>query len=77
MKDLGFYCVLLIFLVNMLELFLWKIKSVSISTVNAFQKILVKSGCKMNKMLVDQGSEFSNNSFKKWLKDNDIEMYLK
>ena len=31
----------------------------------------------MNKMLVDQGSEFSNNSFKKWLKDNDIEMYLK
>ena len=26
--------------------------------------------------MVDKGSEFYNNSFKKWLKDNDIEMYL-
>ena len=25
--------------------------------------------------MVDKGSEFYNNSFKKWLKDNDIEMY--
>ena len=25
--------------------------------------------------MVDQGSEFYNNSFKKWLKDNGIEMY--
>ena len=25
--------------------------------------------------MVDQGSEFYNNSFKKWLKDNNIEMY--
>ena len=24
----------------------------------------------------DKGSEFYNNSFKKWLRDNDIEMYL-
>ena len=28
-----------------------------------------------NKIWVDKGSEFYNNSFKKWLKDNDIEMY--
>ena len=26
-------------------------------------------------MWVDKGSEFYNNSFKKWLKDNNIEMY--
>ena len=30
---------------------------------------------KPNKIWVDKGSEFYNNSFKKWLKDNDIEMY--
>ena len=32
-------------------------------------------GCKPNKTWADKGSEFYNNSFKKWLKDNDIEMY--
>ena len=47
-----------------------------VSIVNAFQKILDKSGRKPNKIWVDKGSQFSNNSFKKWLKDNDIEMYL-
>ena len=31
------------------------------------------SKCKPNKIWVDKGSEFYNNSFKKWLKDNDIE----
>ena len=46
-----------------------------ISIVNAFQKILDKSGRKPNKIWVDKGSKFYNNSFKKWLKDNDIEMY--
>ena len=30
---------------------------------------------KPNKVWVDQGSEFYNNSFEKWLKNNDIEMY--
>ena len=43
--------------------------------VNAFQKILDDSMKKPNKIWVDQGSEFYNTSFKKWLKDNDIEMY--
>ena len=42
---------------------------------NAFQKILDNSIRKPNKILLDQGSEFYNNSFKKWLKDNNIEMY--
>ena len=46
-----------------------------VSIADAFQKILDKSGRKPNKIWVDKGSEFYNNSFKKWLKDNDIEMY--
>ena len=47
-----------------------------VSIVDAFQKILDKSRRKPNKIWVNKGSEFYNNSFKKWLKDNDIEMYL-
>ena len=51
--------------------------------VNGFQKILKQSDRseakskwrKPNKIWVDKGSEFYNNSFKKWLKDNDIEIY--
>ena len=43
---------------------------------NAFQKLLDKSECKPNKIWVDKGSEFLNNFFKRWLKDNDIEMHL-
>ena len=46
-----------------------------VSIVNTFQKILDDSNRKPNKIWVDKGSEFYNNSFKKWLKDNDIEMY--
>ena len=47
-----------------------------VSIVNAFQKILDESkGRKPNKIWVDEGSEFYNNSFKKLLKDSDIEMY--
>ena len=47
----------------------------SFSIVDAFQKILNKSGRKPNKIWIDKGSEFYNSSFKKWLKGNDIEMY--
>ena len=43
--------------------------------VNDFQKILDDSDRKPNKIWVDKGREFRNNSFKKWLKDNDIEMH--
>ena len=46
-----------------------------VSVVNAFQKILDSSKRKPNKIWVDQGSEFYNNHFKKWLKANDISMY--
>ena len=60
----------------MLGLFLWKIKK-GVSIANAFQKILDKSARKPNKIWVDKGTEFYNNSFKKRLKDNDIEIYLR
>ena len=43
--------------------------------VNAFQSILDNSKRKPNKIRVDQGSEFYNTHFKKWLKDDNIEMY--
>ena len=34
-----------------------------------------KSDRKPNKIWVDKGRKFYNNSFKKWLKDNNIEMH--
>ena len=46
-----------------------------VSIVTAFQEVLNSSKRKPNKIWVDQGSEFYNNQFKKWLKDNDISMY--
>ena len=54
-----------------------------ISVVNASQEILKESdrneakskGRRSNKIWVDKGSEFYNNSFKTWLKNHDIEMY--
>ena len=46
-----------------------------ISIVNAFNKIIKQSERKPNKIWVDQGSEFDNNNFKKWLSDNNIIMY--
>ena len=41
----------------------------------AFQKILDDSKRKPDKIWVYKGSRFYNNSFKKWIKENDIEMY--
>ena len=46
-----------------------------ISIVNAFNKIIKQSNRKPNKIWVDQGGEFYNNVFEKWLSDNDIIMY--
>ena len=45
-----------------------------VSIVNAFQKI-ISEGRKPIKIWVDQGSEFYHNSFKEFLKINNIEMY--
>ena len=44
------------------------------SNVNAFEKIISERS-KPNKLRVDQGSEFYNNHFKKFLKINKIKMY--
>ena len=43
-----------------------------ISIVNTFNKIIKQSNRKPN---IDQGEEFYNNIFEKWLSDNDINMY--
>ena len=45
-----------------------------ITIVNAFQKIISK-GRKPNKISVDQGSEFYNKLFKRFLKISNIKMY--
>ena len=45
------------------------------SIVNAFQSILKRSDKKPNKIWIDHGSEFYNNVFKNFLKNNDIEIY--
>ena len=50
------------------------VKDKGTSIVNAFKKI-ISEGRKLNKIWVDQGSEFYNNSFKDFLKINNIEMY--
>ena len=44
------------------------------SIVNGFKKIISEER-KLNKIWVDQGSEFYKNSFKGFLKINNIEMY--
>ena len=41
---------------------------IDITIVNAFQSILDSSKHKPNKIWVDQGSDFYNSSFQKWLK---------
>ena len=46
-----------------------------ISIVNAFQKIIVDSKRRPNRIWIDKGSKFYDNSFKKWIKENDITMY--
>ena len=46
-----------------------------ISVTNGFNKIIKQSNRKPNKIWVDQGGEFYNNVFKKWLSDNDIIMH--
>ena len=63
------------FLVNMLGLIQDLKDKKGVSTADAFRKILDKSGRKPNKIWVDKESKVYNSYFKKWLKDDDIEMY--
>ena len=51
-------------------LFFWKIKKVL-----QLLMLLKELNKKPNKIWVDKGSAFYNSSVKKWLKDNNIEMY--
>ena len=60
MKDLGFYYVLLIFIVNMRN---YKIKK-GIKVTNVFRRILGESNRKPKKVWVDKSSEFYNRSIK-------------
>ena len=46
-----------------------------ITIANAFQSILDSLKRKPNKIWTDQGSEFYNTHFKKWLKDNNTAMH--
>ena len=68
----------LLFAIDIFSKYAWVIPlkdKKGISIVNAFQKILKISNRKPNKIWVDKRSEFYNNSFKKWLQDNDIVIY--
>ena len=46
-----------------------------ISITNAFKKVIKQFGIKPSKIWVDQGSEFYNQDFKKWLSSSNISMY--
>ena len=74
----------LLCVINLFSRYAWVIplknKKVE-SIVEGFKKILDDSGNasnsnrKPNKIWVDHGSEFCNNKFKSFLKENDIEMH--
>ena len=68
----------MLYFIDLLSKYVWvaPLKDKKGSTiVNAFQSILDNSKRKSNKIWVDQGSEFYNSSFTKWLKENRIELY--
>ena len=63
--------------IDLFSIYLWVIpikNKKGTSIINTFQKI-ISEGKKPNKIWVDQGSEFYNNSIKEFWKINDIEMY--
>ena len=72
----GYKCLLCI--INIFSKYTWVFplkNKRGVTTINPFQKILDDLKRKPNKIWVDQGNEFYNNSFKKWLEKDDIEMY--
>ena len=74
MRDLDCYLYVIDIFSKQASIALLKDKK-GVSIVDAFQKVLDKSARKPNKIWVDKGSEFYNNSFQKLLEDNDIDMY--
>ena len=73
----------LLYVIDLFSKYAWVVplkNKNSLSIVNAFQKILNSSmelhlKRKPSKIWVDKGSEFYNNVFKNFLKNNDTEMY--
>ena len=67
----------LLCVIDLFSKYAWVVplKDKGASIVNAFQKFLDSSKRKPSKIWVDHGNEFYNNVFKKWVKDNEIEMY--
>ena len=64
--------------INLLSKYAWVVPlkdKRGITIVNAFQKI-ISEGRKPNKIWSDQDGEFYNKVFKRFLKTNNIEMYL-
>ena len=61
--------------INIFSKYAWVVPLKDISIVDAFQKILDHLNRKPNRIWVDKGSKFYYSSFKKLLKDNEIEMY--
>ena len=74
-KEISFFLLCAIDLYSKYAFFIPLKDKKGISIVNAFDKIIKQSKRKPNKIWVDQGSEFYNNKFKKWLSDNNIIMY--
>ena len=67
----------LLFAIDLFSKYAWvnPLKGKRVITIfNAFRKIISKER-KPNKIWVDQGGEFYNNLFKRFLKTNNIEMY--
>ena len=68
----------LLYVIDLFRKYAWvaplKYKN-GMTIINAFQNVLNRSDCKPNKIWLVKGSEFHNSSFKKWLKDYDIEIY--
>ena len=67
----------LLFAIDLFSKYAWVVPlkgKRGITIFNAFQKIISKER-KPNKIWVDQGGEFYNNLFKRFLKTNNIEMY--
>ena len=64
--------------IDAISKFVWSvpIKDKTGKTItNTFQSIAKNSKRKPNKLWVDNGSEFHNNVFKRWLVENEIKMY--
>ena len=67
-KGILFICVICIFSKYSCVIALKDKQSITIT--NACHEILTECNCKLNKILVDKGSEFYNRSMKSWLQDN-------